>query len=74
VGNICESDIRSIEYQEGTLDITNASSDKSRQPLTGKKPYKAPSFRFQAAFEVSALVCGKISPTQSTCASNKKLS
>jgi hypothetical protein len=63
-----------IEYQEGTLDTTNASNDKSREPLTGKKPYKAPSFRFQVAFEVSALVCGKIDPTQSTCTSNRKLS
>jgi len=49
------------------LDTTNDSIEKSREPLTGKKTYKAPSFRFQAAFEVSALVCGKISPTQGSC-------
>jgi hypothetical protein len=66
--------IRGIKYQEGTLDTTNASNEKSREPLTGKKPYKAPSFRFQAAFEVSALVCGKIDPTNPLCKSNKKLS
>jgi hypothetical protein len=66
--------IRGIKYQEGTLDTTNASNEKSREPLTGKKPYKAPSFRFQTAFEASALSCGKIAGTSSACNSNKKLS
>ena len=73
-GNIRECGSGGIEYMEGPLDTTNASSDKTSEKMKGKKPYKAPSFRFQAAFEVSALVCGKIDPTQGTCTSNRKAS
>ena len=35
--------------------------------LRAKKPYKAPSFRFESVFEVSALTCGKTAATQSDC-------
>jgi len=56
------------------LDTTHASNDKTREPVKAKKPYKAPSFRFQAAFEVSALSCGKIAGTSSACNASKKLS
>jgi hypothetical protein len=52
---------------EGPLDTTNASNDKTREPVKGKKPYKAPSFKFQTAFETSALSCGKIGSTQTGC-------
>jgi hypothetical protein len=69
-----ECDIRGAEYWEGFLDTTNVSNDKKREPVTGKKPYKKPSFKFQTVFEVSALVCGKIAATQSACNSNKKVS
>jgi hypothetical protein len=39
-----------------------------------KKPYKAPSFRFESVFEVSALACGKVTPSQSGCKFNRKVS
>ena len=69
-----ECDIRGSECWEGFLDTTNASNDRKREPETGKKPYKKPSFKFQTVFEVSALVCGKIAATSSACNSNKKVS
>jgi hypothetical protein len=36
-----------------------------------KKPYKTPSFRFEAVFEVSALSCGKLNDTESNCSVRK---
>ena len=36
-----------------------------------KKPYKAPSFRFDSVFEVSALSCGKVD-TQQQCMTKSK--
>jgi len=39
-----------------------------------KKLYKAPSFRFESVFEVSALACGKISSTQESCHLSSKVS
>jgi hypothetical protein len=45
------------------------------QPKAGvRKPYKAPSIRFQSVFEVSALSCGKISGTQASCHHSRKAS
>ena len=41
---------------------------------TEKKSYKAPSFRFESVFEVSALACGKINATEGSCLSNRKVS
>ena len=51
------------------MNTDNTSSDKAREVagLAAKKPYKAPSFRFESVFEVSALSCGKISPTEGNC-------
>jgi hypothetical protein len=39
-----------------------------------KKPYHAPSFRFERVFEVSALTCGKVNPTEGSCRHNRKVS
>jgi hypothetical protein len=39
-----------------------------------KKPYRAPDFRFERVFEVSALTCGKVSPTEESCRHNRKVS
>ena len=39
-----------------------------------KKPYEAPSLRFEPVFEVSALACGKVYSTQSGCHSSLKAS
>ncbi|MFZ0737251.1 MAG: hypothetical protein WA002_03150 [Candidatus Acidiferrales bacterium] len=54
---------------------TNQSSDqKSRAPGAAKKPYQKPAFRYERVFETTALSCGKIGPTQSTCRHNRKTS
>jgi len=39
-----------------------------------KKPYRKPSFQHERVFETMALACGKLSPTQSQCRFNRKLS
>jgi hypothetical protein len=39
-----------------------------------KKPYTAPSFKFEPVFEISALACGKVQSTQSGCAHSRKAS
>ena len=39
-----------------------------------KKAYVKPSFQHEKVFETMALSCGKISNTQASCKSNKKLS
>jgi hypothetical protein len=57
------------------LNIDKSSRDKTREAaVTPKKAYKAPSFRFEPVFEVTALVCGKIYSTQSSCRLNHKSS
>ena len=37
-----------------------------------KKPYHKPAVRHERVFEVSALTCGKIQSTQSSCAHSRK--
>jgi len=52
-------------------------SDPSSHKLNdrpSKKPYRAPAFRFEKVFEVSALTCGKVRGTQATCRTNRKVS
>jgi hypothetical protein len=39
-----------------------------------KKPYVKPAFRCERVFETMALACGKISPTQASCRSNRRSS
>lgn len=41
---------------------------------SGKKPYAKPAFRCERVFETMALACGKISPNQSQCIFNRKVS
>ena len=38
-----------------------------KMPVLKKRPYTAPAFRFERVFEVAALSCGKIGPTQASC-------
>jgi hypothetical protein len=58
------------------VNIDNSTKDKARETASSlmKKPYKAPSFRFERVFEVSALACGKISATQASCVRSRKAS
>lgn len=51
----------------------NDSSDKARKKGR-KKPYETPAFRHERVFEVSALSCGKVNPTQGACRANRKAS
>lgn len=44
------------------------------QASKAKRPYQKPAFRYEHVFEVTALACGKISATESTCRTNRKLS
>ena len=37
-----------------------------------KKPYQKPAFRYERAFEIMALSCGKVNPTQLQCKFNLK--
>src|SRR5258708_27883245 len=60
-----------------TNNVTNVTNvDSSGEPRESgvKKPYKAPSFRFEPVFEVSALACGKVFNTHSGCRFNRKAS
>ncbi len=48
------------------MTMTDTSSDNPRSP-ENKKPYEKPSFRFEQVFVTTALSCGKVSSTQSSC-------
>jgi hypothetical protein len=50
------------------MTMNDLSSDNSRTPVT-RQPYEKPSFRYEKVFVTSALSCGKIAATQSSCAS-----
>ena len=56
------------------MDAKNSLNEKAAETAPGKKPYKAPTLRFEDVFEVSALSCGKLSSTQSQCAVVQKTS
>jgi hypothetical protein len=57
------------------LNIDNSTKDKAREAVAStKKPYKAPSFRFEPIFEVAALACGKVFSTQDECRFSRKAS
>ena len=59
------------------MNIDNSTKDKSREAVGSplkKKPYKTPSFRFEPVFEVSALACGKLFASESSCRLSRKAS
>jgi hypothetical protein len=49
--------------------MNDSSSDNPRSSVS-KKPYEKPSFRFEQVFVTTALSCGKINVTQSSCTHN----
>ena len=51
---------------------TAATEKTPDQAGKAKKPYQKPSFRHERVFETMALVCGKVSTTQSQCSLNTK--
>jgi hypothetical protein len=48
-------------------------SAPEREPAD-RKPYHKPAFRQERLFETSALSCGKVQNTQSSCHGNRKTS
>jgi len=54
----------------------SSTKDKTRDSTASpaKKPYTAPSFRFEPVFEVSALACGKTFASEGSCTSSMKAS
>ena len=73
-GMLCDCNYLELETWEGLLNSDNNSNEKIPEPAVGKKPYKAPSLRFESVFEVSALSCGKLTSTQSGCSFVQKAS
>ncbi len=54
--------------------VTDKDSSGEPREARVKKPYKAPSFRFEPVFEVAALACGKVFSTQGGCHHSRKAS
>jgi hypothetical protein len=53
------------------IDPNRMSAESSGDALPAgdeRRPYRKPSFRSEQVFETMALVCGKMSTTQSSCA------
>jgi len=48
------------------MTMNNVASDNPSTPAT-KQPYEKPSFRYEKVFVTTALACGKVSTTQSSC-------
>lgn len=64
-------------YREGFNDRivsgkNSGAEDQSARPLTAKKPYRKPSYRFERVFETMALSCGKVGPVEFQCRFNRK--
>jgi hypothetical protein len=59
---------------KNVTNVTNADSSGEPRESVVKKPYKAPSFRFEPVFEVAALACGKVFSTTTTCRFSRKAS
>jgi hypothetical protein len=57
------------------LGTDNKDTGKAREGAAmRKKPYKAPSFRLEKVFEVSALACGKVFSSEGLCRFSRKAS
>jgi hypothetical protein len=72
--NLRECNYLDAESWEGQLNNDRTSNEKAPELGPGKKPYKTPTLRFESVFEVSALACGKITPSQSGCGFVQKAS
>jgi hypothetical protein len=54
--------------------MNHSSSEEPRPAAIEKKPYEKPGFRYEQVFVTSALSCGKVTTTQSSCTNNTKVS
>ncbi len=55
-------------------DRTAATVKTREESGKAKRPYQKPSFRHEPVFETSALICGKMSSTESQCRFTQKVS
>lgn len=53
------------------MDTNQISTDEQLTPVTNKKPYERPSFRFEQVFVTTALSCGKVGNLGQCMGSNK---
>ena len=56
------------------MTMNHSSSEGPRPAAIEKKPYEKPDFRYEQVFVTSALTCGKVTGTQSSCMNNTKVS
>lgn len=56
------------------MDTNNFQTDELHTPVTNKKTYEKPSFRFEKVFVTTALSCGKIAGLSQTCNAGPKSS
>ncbi len=63
-----------VRDMKNVTNVTNVDSSGEPRESGVKKPYKAPSFRFEPVFEVAALACGKVFATQGGCRFSRKAS
>jgi hypothetical protein len=54
--------------------MDKSNKEEQKVPAPAKKPYTAPSFRYEPVFEISALACGKVQSTQGACRHSRKAS
>jgi hypothetical protein len=47
--------------------MNRSSNGEPRSVAAVKKPYEKPSFRFEQVFVTSALSCGKVNPSDTSC-------
>ena len=55
-------------------DTDRHASNPAEARASARKPYQKPSLRYEKVFETSALRCGKVQTTQSSCRLNRKTS
>lgn len=53
---------------------TNGLTTGPQEQRTAKKPYQKPARRRERVFETTALTCGKVQGSQSSCTHNRKSS
>jgi hypothetical protein len=56
------------------MDMNDKPSDTTPTPVTKKKPYVKPAFRYEKVFETHALSCGKTPNSSFQCNTNPKTS
>jgi hypothetical protein len=60
------------ELDPGNEKTEPSRGDQEIERGAKKKPYQKPTFRHERVFETMALACGKMTPTQASCAFNRK--